>query len=194
MHLNEKCISNITFPFCKSLYTLRVCVPERVSLTGLQRDHVSLLCLARGLRRRPAGEDSLQQEGERPGSDERRHPGSTRSHSTHLLPLLLKILSWRIVPPRDSHWLFLSSPPFRLVSPNAAMSHLNGQRLHGNVIRVMFSKHPAVQLPRGAAGQEEQALTQDFSGSALHRFKKPGSKNFNNIFPPSATLHLSNIP
>ncbi|XP_075885145.1 polypyrimidine tract-binding protein 3-like isoform X1 [Nelusetta ayraudi] len=75
-----------------------------------------------------------------------------------------------------------------------AMSHLNGQRLHGNVIRVMFSKHPAVQLPRGAAGQEEQALTQDFSGSALHRFKKPGSKNFNNIFPPSATLHLSNIP
>ncbi|TDH02430.1 hypothetical protein EPR50_G00173490 [Perca flavescens] len=38
-----------------------------------------------------------------------------------------------------------------------AMSHLNGQRLHGNVIR-------------------------------------PGSKNYNNIFPPSATLHLSNIP
>ncbi|XP_069557033.1 polypyrimidine tract-binding protein 3-like [Brachyistius frenatus] len=75
-----------------------------------------------------------------------------------------------------------------------AMSHLNGQRLHGNVIRVTLSKHPVVQLPRGGAGQEEQALTQDFSGSALHRFKKPGSKNFNNIFPPSATLHLSNIP
>uniref|UniRef100_A0A8P4FXR5 RRM domain-containing protein n=1 Tax=Dicentrarchus labrax TaxID=13489 RepID=A0A8P4FXR5_DICLA len=75
-----------------------------------------------------------------------------------------------------------------------AMSHLNGQRLHGNVIRVMLSKHPVVQLPRGGAGQEEQALTRDFSGSALHRFKKPGSKNFNNIFPPSATLHLSNIP
>ncbi|KAK5600803.1 Polypyrimidine tract-binding protein 3 [Crenichthys baileyi] len=75
-----------------------------------------------------------------------------------------------------------------------AMSHLNGQRLHGNVIRVTLSKHPVVQLPRGAAGQEEQTLTQDFSGSSLHRFKKPGSKNFNNIFPPSATLHLSNIP
>ncbi|XP_054468960.1 polypyrimidine tract-binding protein 3-like [Anoplopoma fimbria] len=75
-----------------------------------------------------------------------------------------------------------------------AMSHLNGQRLHGNVIRVMLSKHPVVQLPRGGAGQEEQTLTRDFSGSALHRFKKPGSKNFNNIFPPSATLHLSNIP
>ncbi|XP_041666893.1 polypyrimidine tract-binding protein 3-like isoform X2 [Cheilinus undulatus] len=75
-----------------------------------------------------------------------------------------------------------------------AMSHLNGQRLHGNVIRVTLSKHPVVQLPRGGAGQEEQVLTRDFSGSALHRFKKPGSKNFNNIFPPSATLHLSNIP
>uniref|UniRef100_A0A8D3E255 Polypyrimidine tract binding protein 3 n=1 Tax=Scophthalmus maximus TaxID=52904 RepID=A0A8D3E255_SCOMX len=75
-----------------------------------------------------------------------------------------------------------------------AMSHLNGQRLHGNVIRVTLSKHPVVQLPRGGAGEEEQALTRDFSGSALHRFKKPGSKNFNNIFPPSATLHLSNIP
>uniref|UniRef100_A0A8C6KCD4 Polypyrimidine tract binding protein 3 n=1 Tax=Nothobranchius furzeri TaxID=105023 RepID=A0A8C6KCD4_NOTFU len=74
-----------------------------------------------------------------------------------------------------------------------AMSHLNGQRLHGNVIRVTLSKHPMVQLPRGGAGQEEQVLTQDFSGSALHRFKKPGSKNFNNIFPPSPTLHLSNI-
>ncbi|XP_062268387.1 polypyrimidine tract-binding protein 3 [Platichthys flesus] len=75
-----------------------------------------------------------------------------------------------------------------------AMSHLNGQRLHGNVIRVTLSKHPVVQLPRGGAGQEEQTLTRDFAGSALHRFKKPGSKNFNNIFPPSATLHLSNIP
>uniref|UniRef100_A0A672IAR5 Polypyrimidine tract-binding protein 3-like n=1 Tax=Salarias fasciatus TaxID=181472 RepID=A0A672IAR5_SALFA len=75
-----------------------------------------------------------------------------------------------------------------------AMSHLNGQRLHGNVIRVTLSKHPVVQLPRGGVGPEEQALTRDFSGSALHRFKKPGSKNFNNIFPPSATLHLSNIP
>lgn len=75
-----------------------------------------------------------------------------------------------------------------------AMSHLNGQRLHGNVIRVTLSKHPVVQLPRGGAAQDEQTLTRDFSGSALHRFKKPGSKNFNNIFPPSATLHLSNIP
>jgi polypyrimidine tract-binding protein 1 len=72
------------------------------------------------------------------------------------------------------------------------MSHLNGQRLHGKTIRVTLSRHQSVQLPR--EGQEDQGLTKDYSGSPLHRFKKPGSKNFQNIFPPSATLHLSNIP
>uniref|UniRef100_A0A8C5WJ76 Polypyrimidine tract-binding protein 1 n=1 Tax=Leptobrachium leishanense TaxID=445787 RepID=A0A8C5WJ76_9ANUR len=73
-----------------------------------------------------------------------------------------------------------------------AMSHLNGQRLHGKPLRITVSKHQTVQLPR--EGQEDQGLTKDYSSSPLHRFKKPGSKNFQNIFPPSATLHLSNIP
>uniref|UniRef100_H2TVG4 Polypyrimidine tract-binding protein 1 n=1 Tax=Takifugu rubripes TaxID=31033 RepID=H2TVG4_TAKRU len=73
-----------------------------------------------------------------------------------------------------------------------AMSHLNGQRLHGREMRVTFSKHTTVQLPR--EGHEDQGLTKDYSNSPLHRFKKPGSKNYSNIFPPSATLHLSNIP
>ncbi|KFP84163.1 Polypyrimidine tract-binding protein 1, partial [Acanthisitta chloris] len=73
-----------------------------------------------------------------------------------------------------------------------AMSHLNGQKLHGKPIRITLSKHQTVQLPRD--GQEDNGLTKDFGNSPLHRFKKPGSKNFQNIFPPSATLHLSNIP
>ncbi|CAH2292930.1 polypyrimidine tract-binding 1 [Pelobates cultripes] len=73
-----------------------------------------------------------------------------------------------------------------------AMSHLNGQRLHGKPLRITVSKHQTVQLPR--EGQEDQGLTKDYGSSPLHRFKKPGSKNFQNIFPPSATLHLSNIP
>ncbi|XP_060093124.1 polypyrimidine tract-binding protein 3 isoform X2 [Heteronotia binoei] len=73
-----------------------------------------------------------------------------------------------------------------------AMNHLNGQKLYGKVLRVTLSKHQTVQLPR--EGQEDQGLTKDYSNSPLHRFKKPGSKNFQNIFPPSATLHLSNIP
>ncbi|XP_074664971.1 polypyrimidine tract-binding protein 1 isoform X1 [Strix aluco] len=72
------------------------------------------------------------------------------------------------------------------------MSHLNGQKLHGKPIRITLSKHQTVQLPREE--QEEQGLTKDYGNSPLHRFKKPGSKNFQNIFPPSATLHLSNIP
>ncbi|XP_074019999.1 polypyrimidine tract-binding protein 1 isoform X4 [Numenius arquata] len=73
-----------------------------------------------------------------------------------------------------------------------AMSHLNGQKLHGKPVRITLSKHHMVQLPR--EGQEDHGLTKDYGNSPLHRFKKPGSKNFQNIFPPSATLHLSNIP
>lgn len=73
-----------------------------------------------------------------------------------------------------------------------AMSHLNGQKLYGRPLRVTLSKHMAVQMPR--EGHEDQGLTKDYSSSPLHRFKKPGSKNYSNIFPPSSTLHLSNIP
>uniref|UniRef100_A0AAZ3R1M5 RRM domain-containing protein n=1 Tax=Oncorhynchus tshawytscha TaxID=74940 RepID=A0AAZ3R1M5_ONCTS len=73
-----------------------------------------------------------------------------------------------------------------------AMSHLNGQKMHGKPIRVALSKHTSVQLPRD--GLDDQGLTKDFTNSPLHRFKKPGSKNFQNIFPPTTTLHLSNIP
>uniref|UniRef100_A0A8C7MJJ3 Polypyrimidine tract binding protein 2b n=1 Tax=Oncorhynchus kisutch TaxID=8019 RepID=A0A8C7MJJ3_ONCKI len=73
-----------------------------------------------------------------------------------------------------------------------AMSHLNGQKMFGKIIRVTLSKHQTVQLPR--EGLDDQGLTKDFTNSPLHRFKKPGSKNFQNIFPPSATLHLSNVP
>ncbi|XP_027025599.1 polypyrimidine tract-binding protein 1b isoform X1 [Tachysurus fulvidraco] len=73
-----------------------------------------------------------------------------------------------------------------------AMSHLNGQKLYGRALRITLSKHTNVQLPR--EGHEDQGLTKDYSNSPLHRFKKPGSKNYSNIFPPSSTLHLSNIP
>ncbi|TUR72492.1 Polypyrimidine tract-binding protein 1 [Bagarius yarrelli] len=64
--------------------------------------------------------------------------------------------------------------------------------LNPEPLRVTLSKHTTVQLPR--EGHEDQGLTKDFSTSPLHRFKKPGSKNYSNIFPPSSTLHLSNIP
>ncbi|KAK2116826.1 Polypyrimidine tract-binding protein 1 [Saguinus oedipus] len=73
-----------------------------------------------------------------------------------------------------------------------AMSHLNRHKLYGKPIHITLSKHQNVQLP--CQGQEDQGLTKDYGNSPLHRFKKPGSKNFQNIFPPSATQHLSNIP
>ena len=56
----------------------------------------------------------------------------------------------------------------------------------------MSSKHTSVQLPKD--GQPDAGLTKDYTSSNLHRFKKPGSKNYSNIYPPSSTLHLSNIP
>ena len=49
-----------------------------------------------------------------------------------------------------------------------------------------------MQLPKD--GQPDAGLTKDYANSGLHRFKKPGSKNYQNIYPPSPTLHLSNIP
>ncbi|NXM00246.1 PTBP3 protein, partial [Tyrannus savana] len=73
-----------------------------------------------------------------------------------------------------------------------AINHLNGQRLYGRVMHTTLSKYQTIQLPR--EGQEDRGLTKDYSNSPLHRFKSPGSRNCQNVFPPSATLHLSNIP
>jgi len=73
-----------------------------------------------------------------------------------------------------------------------AMTNLDKVRLYDKIIRVVHSKHGAVQLP--ARGQDDGGLTKDYGNSPLHRFKKPHSKNFNNICPPSNVLHLSNIP
>lgn len=73
-----------------------------------------------------------------------------------------------------------------------AMNYLKDKIVHGKPLRIIRSKHQHVQMPK--EGQEAANLTQDYTNSPLHRFKKPGSKNFQNIHPPSETLHLSNIP
>ena len=73
-----------------------------------------------------------------------------------------------------------------------AMTHLDKLKLYGKQLRAMPSKHQGVQMPK--EGQPDAGLTKDFVNSSLHRFKKPGSKNYQNIYPPSSTLHLSNIP
>jgi len=73
-----------------------------------------------------------------------------------------------------------------------AMTYLDRLKLHTKSIRVTISKHNIVQLPK--EGQPDAGLTKDYTNSNLHRFKKPDSKNYLNIYAPSATLHLSNIP
>ena len=73
-----------------------------------------------------------------------------------------------------------------------AMNHLDKIKLWGNVIRVRPSKHTTVELTK--ENQIDTGLTQDYSNSYLHRFRNPASKNYSNIYPPSSTLHLSNIP
>ena len=73
-----------------------------------------------------------------------------------------------------------------------ALQNLDRCKVWNKQIRVFPSKHLTVQMPKD--GTPDSGLTKDFTNSPLHRFKKPGSKNFNNIFPPSQTLHLSNLP
>ncbi|CAF1235573.1 unnamed protein product [Adineta steineri] len=76
----------------------------------------------------------------------------------------------------------------------AAIAHQNLDHItmFGKQIKVSFSKHQFVQMPKDGAA--DMGLTKDFTNSPLHRFKKPGSKNYNNIHPPGSVLHLSNIP
>ena len=43
-----------------------------------------------------------------------------------------------------------------------------------------------------APGKKDD-FCKDYSNSSFHRLKKAGSKNYLNIFPPSAVLHLANL-
>jgi len=79
-----------------------------------------------------------------------------------------------------------------LQQAETALTHLNGCPLHGGTLRVNFSKHNSISLPRNE--QEGAHLTKDFTGSPLHRFKVFGSRNYQHICSPSTVLHLSNIP
>lgn len=74
-----------------------------------------------------------------------------------------------------------------------ALGYLDKQKVYGKTIRVTRSKHQLVQMPRDG-NQSDAGLTKDYTNSPLHRFKIPGSRNYLNIYPPSNTLHISNIP
>jgi polypyrimidine tract-binding protein 1 len=70
-----------------------------------------------------------------------------------------------------------------------AVSKMDKVKLFEKIISVGMSKFPEIQIPI----KNDGGLAKDYSTSPLHRFKKPGSKNFFNIFAPNLTLHLSNI-
>lgn len=57
---------------------------------------------------------------------------------------------------------------------------------HSSIVRT--HTHTLQETP------EASNLTKDYTGSALHRYKVAGSKNFQHITHPSAVLHISNLP
>eukprot|EP00050_Salpingoeca_kvevrii_P001645 m.175557 g.175557 ORF g.175557 m.175557 type:complete len:616 (+) comp10422_c0_seq9:1308-3155(+) len=73
-----------------------------------------------------------------------------------------------------------------------AINYLHGVDFGDSTLRIFHSKFPEIALPKGDVDGAED-LTKDYSTSPLHRFK-PGSKNLQHIYPPSPTLHLSNLP
>lgn len=73
-----------------------------------------------------------------------------------------------------------------------AVSHLNGHKLLGKPVGIIFSKHQNVQLT--VTGQKDQGLPKDYRNSPLHHLQKSGSKNFQNIFLPSACTFPTSCP
>lgn len=77
-----------------------------------------------------------------------------------------------------------------------AKLYLNGCLFGNSQIKVNTSKSQYIIMPKKGANadSEECMLAQDFSHSKEHRYKIAGSRNFQNIAPPSKVLHLSNLP
>lgn len=71
------------------------------------------------------------------------------------------------------------------------MYFLNGQPLWSRTLKIAVSKFNTVQMPKE---DTDVGLTKDYANNPLHRFRKPNSKNYNNIYSPNSVLHLSNIP
>lgn len=88
---------------------------------------------------------------------------------------------------RDTALVQFASPQ----QAHLASMHLNRLPLYGKEIGVSLSKHQDIQLPRDQ-DPETAALTKDYSGSPIHRFKHRTSR-LKNINPPTQILHISNL-
>ncbi|XP_023326580.1 polypyrimidine tract-binding protein 1 [Eurytemora carolleeae] len=108
---------------------------------------------------------------------------------------------------KDTALIQMSEPQQAML----AITNLDKVKLLGKQIRVLHSKHTTVQVKNifntiWILTNFKFIVIHNFnkdcpknSNGGSHRyrsalFKKPGSKNYQNIYPPSATLHLSNIP
>jgi len=74
-----------------------------------------------------------------------------------------------------------------------AQKLLHGTALKGKNLQINISNKMTVTGPQNDENSNAASFNKDFSNSEFHRFKIVGSKNFQNISPPSATLHISNI-
>nr|KAF6438109.1 hypothetical protein HJG59_008777 [Molossus molossus] len=72
-----------------------------------------------------------------------------------------------------------------------AMSHLNGHKLHGKRCASYLQAPKRAAAPRGPGGPGPHQGLREPTPALLQEARL---QNFQNIFPPSATLHLSNIP
>jgi len=77
---------------------------------------------------------------------------------------------------------------------SAAKSFLHQVEWNGKKLFVIFSKNPNISLPPANPKFPSVGLTKDFSGSPLHRYRRPGSRNEKHICAPSPSLHVSNLP
>ncbi|TYZ64711.1 hypothetical protein PybrP1_011064 [[Pythium] brassicae (nom. inval.)] len=77
------------------------------------------------------------------------------------------------------------------VHATSALDHLDGVVVFGKKLRVDYSKHTTVSMPRGEVDRFELDNTRDFTNSPLHRFRRRSPQD---AVPPGPLLHVSGIP
>jgi hypothetical protein len=73
----------------------------------------------------------------------------------------------------------------------SALEHADSLVLFGRKLRVDYSKHTSVSMPRGSVDQFELENTVDFSNSPHHRYRR---RSLQEAVSPCPLLHVSCIP
>ncbi|DBA04648.1 TPA: hypothetical protein N0F65_012231 [Lagenidium giganteum] len=77
------------------------------------------------------------------------------------------------------------------VHATSALDHLDGVYIFAKKLRVDFSKHLTVSMPRGEVDRFELENTRDYSNSPLHRYRRRSPQE---AVSPCPLLHISGIP